>query len=70
MELFGKLLVRMRLYAEGFVDGQHLEKKRKLSTISFANFRGHQSQIILDEIKERSLSREIPGGKGGVCAHP
>lgn len=70
MQLNSKLLVRMCLDAQGFVDGQNLEKERQLPAISLGDFRRHQRLVVLDEIKQCSLRLKILGRKGGVRAHP
>ena len=70
MELFSELLVGMRLYAQGLVDGQNLEQEWQLVLIALSNVCREQSLVVLDQVEECSFCLEVLGGKRGVSAHP
>ena len=70
MELLSKLLVWMRLYAQGLIDGQDFEKERQSILIALSDVCRKQSLIVLDEVEECPLCFEVFRGQRRMCSHP
>ena len=70
MQLLRKLFVRMSLYAQCFPNGEDLEQEREFFAIFFTDLQRQEGLIVLDEIQERTLSRDILGRQRGMGAHP
>lgn len=59
VKLFRKLLVGMGLDTEGLANRQHLEEKRKPTTIALTQLSGKQCLVVLNHIEEGALSLDI-----------